>query len=118
MLIVDAHLDLAYNATRGRDPRMTAREQPVVDNEIAAVGLPDLRAGGVDLICATIFCRTAGDGKDGYTTNEQARAQAMSQVNWYQQLETQGELTVHRGAGAAPAMDLPSHPRGRGARAT
>ena len=45
MLIVDAHLDLAYNVRRGRDVTRPALEQPVVDNEIATVGLPDLRAG-------------------------------------------------------------------------
>ena len=47
--IVDAHLDLAYNVARGRDPRMPAKEQPSAHNEIATVGLPDLRAGGVGL---------------------------------------------------------------------
>ena len=46
-MIVDAHFDIAYNVTRGRDPRMPAREQPLADNEIATVGLPDLREGGV-----------------------------------------------------------------------
>src|SRR5438046_4842566 len=94
MRIVDAHLDLAYNATRGRDPRMPAREQPLADNEIATVGLPDLRAGGVDLICATIFCRPAGYGKDGYTSSEEARAQALSQLSWYRQLHDKGEMKI------------------------
>src|SRR5256885_14901148 len=65
MMIVDAHLDLAYNVTRGRDPRMPAKDQPVAHSdvaEIATVGLPDLRAGGIGLICATIFCAPAGYG--------------------------------------------------------
>src|SRR5207237_683989 len=71
-MIVDAHLDLAYNMTRRRDPRVWAKDQPVVQSdvaEIATVGLPDLRAGGVGLICATIFCAPAGCGdRGGYTT--------------------------------------------------
>lgn len=83
-MIVDAHLDLAYNASRGRDPRMPASQQPIVENEIATVGLPDLRAGGVNLICATIFCEPASSSNPrGYTNAEQARTQAISQLNWY-----------------------------------
>src|SRR3954471_18291156 len=87
-LIVDAHLDLAYNVTRGRDPRMAAKDQPLVQSdceEVATVGLPDLRAGGVGLICATIFCYPAGSGDaGGYTNAEEARAQALPQLRWYQ----------------------------------
>jgi membrane dipeptidase len=46
--------------------------------------LPDLRAGGVQLVCATIFCSpgTYG-GRAGYTNSEEARAQALSQLAWY-----------------------------------
>jgi membrane dipeptidase len=84
MYIVDAHLDLAYNVTRGRDPRMPALQQPVADNEIATVGLPDLCAGGVGLVCATIFCSPGSyGGRAGYTNSEEARAQALSQLAWY-----------------------------------
>src|SRR5262245_60358053 len=117
--IADAHLDLAYNVTRGRDPRMPAREQPIADNEIATVGLPDLRAGGVDLICATIFCRPSGYGKDGYTTSEEARGQALWQLDYYERLEKEGELQIYRGRGASP-MRQRLEPRmdGRGADAT
>src|SRR3954447_26659237 len=87
MLIVDAHLDIAFNVTRGRDPRMPAAQQPVVEKEIATVGLPDLRAGGVGLICATIFCYPAGSGDltgGGYTNADEARAQALPQLRWYE----------------------------------
>jgi hypothetical protein len=79
MLIVDAHLDLAYNVDRGRDVTRPAREQPVVDNEVATTGLPDLHAAGVGLICATMFC---SPGK--YKTAEEARAIALNQLAWYQ----------------------------------
>jgi membrane dipeptidase len=83
MLIVDAHLDLAYNVRRGRDVRRAAVEQPIADNEIATVGLPDLRAGNVGLVCATIFCSPAGYGKDGYTNPDEARQQALWQLDVY-----------------------------------
>ena len=42
MNIVDAHLDLSYNALRGRDVLRAAREQPADDEGIPTVGLPDL----------------------------------------------------------------------------
>src|SRR5437764_11144021 len=119
MRMVDAHLDLAYNATRGRDPRMPAREQPLADNEIATVGLPDLRAGGVDLICATIFCRPAGYGRDGYTTSEEARTQALSQLNWYHERNDEGLLhLVQSGTGGPPVSCLEKEGHGRAAHAT
>lgn len=55
-IFFDAHLDLAMNARRGRDIVGPASAQPVVENEIATVGLPDLIAGRVRCVCATIFC--------------------------------------------------------------
>src|SRR4051794_24299305 len=86
MQIVDAHLDLAYNALRGRDVTKPAAQQVVKDNDgTASVGLPDLRAGGVALVCATIFCEPAKGGHAGYTTADQARAQAKAQLGWYQE---------------------------------
>src|SRR5437870_867826 len=97
-MIVDAHLDLAYNVTRGRDVRKQAKDQPVVRSdvdEIATVGLPDLRAGGISLICATIFCAPGGYGdRDGYRTAEEARAQALQQLAWYRQMVDERELRI------------------------
>ena len=52
MLIVDAHLDLAYNALRGRAALRPAIEQQPDEEGIPSVGVPDLHAGGVGLICA------------------------------------------------------------------
>ena len=95
-MIVDAHLDLSYNAVlRGRDVTKPASEQPIADNEIATVGLPDLRAGGVGLICATIFCSPKSYGKkEGYTTAEEAHAQAIKQYEWYQKQWDAEELRL------------------------
>jgi membrane dipeptidase len=111
MLIVDAHLDLAYNALdRGRDVTRPAVEQPMADNEIATVGLPDLHKGGVGLICATIFCAPRK-----YKTADEARALALNQLAWYRRQIDEGRLTFcgtgslpvhsnHRPAARAPAL--------------
>src|SRR3954468_22947577 len=103
MFIVDAHLDIAFNVTRGRDPRMPAAQQPIVEKEIATVGLPDLRAGGVGLICATIFCYPAGSGDaGGYTNADEARAQALPQLKWYQDRIDDGLMRFVRSADDLP----------------
>jgi len=48
MLIVDAHLDLAYNALRGREVLRPAIEQTADSDGIPTVGLPDLHAAASD----------------------------------------------------------------------
>src|SRR5205814_439937 len=72
LFIVDAHLDLAYNAVRGRQVHRPAIEQTPDGEGVPTVGLPDLRKGGVGLICATIFCQPALPDQPGYETPEQA----------------------------------------------
>lgn len=85
MQIVDAHLDLAYNAINGREVTRPAAEQTArFGDGTPSVGLPDLRAGGVGLICATIFCEPAKGEARGYRTAEEARGQALAQLRWYQ----------------------------------
>lgn len=103
MLIVDAHLDLAYNAViRGRDVTRPASEQPPVDNEVATVGLPDLRKGEVGLICATIFCPPRNYKNRGYTTADEARALAMEQLTWYRQRVDEGRMNFVTSRGELP----------------
>ncbi|MCC7351472.1 MAG: membrane dipeptidase [Phycisphaerales bacterium] len=85
MFITDAHLDLAYNALRGRDVTLPAEQQQPDDEGIPTVGLPDLKRGGVELLCGTIFCMPADGNQPGYRTPEEAREQALAQHNWYQQ---------------------------------
>ena len=94
MLIVDAHLDLAYNVTRGRDVTLPALRQPMTEGEIATVGLPDLIAGGVGLICATIFTAPAINGEAGYANAEEARAAALVQLHWYQRQHANGSMRL------------------------
>ena len=98
MLVVDAHLDIAYNATNGRDPRMPADKQPRMGEQIATVGFPDLRAGNVGLVCATIFCEPAEEKRSGYRTAEEARTQALQQLGWYQSTIEQGLLQFVKSA--------------------
>jgi membrane dipeptidase len=108
MLIIDAHLDLAYNALRGRDVLRPAAEQTPDADGIPTVGLPDLRAGGVRLICATIFCEPASGPAPsaGYRTPDEAHAQAMRQLRWYQRqfaLDTMTPVTTPAELAAAVA---------------
>jgi membrane dipeptidase len=104
-LVFDAHLDLAMNACRGRDPLQPAAVQPVVENEIATVGLPDLRAGGVRHLCAAIFCEPSFNGSVGYTDPESAYAMARTQLAVYQQWHAAGEIQVNGLRGDASAID-------------
>jgi membrane dipeptidase len=87
MIIVDAHLDLAYNAGEGRPVHLPARQQKPDADGIPTVGLPDLRAGGVSPVCATIFCEPKYDGKRGYANPDEAYAQAQKQLDWYREQE-------------------------------
>jgi membrane dipeptidase len=106
MKIVDAHLDLAYNALRGRQVLQPAREQKADEEGIPSVGLPDLRAGGVVLLCATIFCEPdLGKGK-GYKTPEEAAEMGWAQMRWYHEqfLSSQMRLIARRGD-IAPLLD-------------
>ena len=109
MFIVDAHLDLAYNVTRGRDVTLPASRQTATHNEIPTVGLPDLRAGGVGLVCATIFCDPALNGQPGYTTADEARAAALVQLDWYRQQQAAGRMRFVTNPQDLPIPDTTSN---------
>jgi membrane dipeptidase len=94
MLIVDAHLDLADNAGRGRPVHLPARQQAADEDGIPTVGLPDLRDGGVGLICATIFCQPRYEDKPGYQTPDEAHAAALTQLRWYQSQQSGGAMRI------------------------
>lgn len=95
-MFIDAHLDLSMNAMMGRDITLPAAQQPARENEIATVGLPDLRAGGVGLICATIFCFPTSEGHAGYSNAEEAHAEALRHFAFYHDLEQRGLLKIVR----------------------
>jgi membrane dipeptidase len=92
MLIVDAHLDLSYNALRGRNVLAPAREQIDDGDGIPTVGLPDLRAGGVGLVCATVFIMPSLEGKPGYRTAEEAHVEGQRHLEWYRQQIRDGKM--------------------------
>ncbi|HEX2971751.1 MAG TPA: membrane dipeptidase, partial [Tepidisphaeraceae bacterium] len=72
-------------------------EQMADEDGTPSVGLPDLRQGGVGVFCATIFCEPAArPGDKGYRSAEQAHAEAVRQLHWYQQLEQAGHLRLVR----------------------
>jgi membrane dipeptidase len=118
MFIADAHLDLAYNATRGRDVLKPATQQPAIDGETATVGMPDLHAGGVGLVCATVFVEPGSAQNHGYRTPDDARAAGLRQMHWYLEWERQGVfrfirtstdvrgIEAHRPGAALPAILL------------
>lgn len=94
MLIVDAHLDLAYNALRGRDVLRPASKQEADAEGTPSVGLPDLRVGSVRLICATVFCAPDSPNERGYRTPDEAHAAAAEQLLWYRQQAHDGQLKI------------------------
>ncbi|MGA2496631.1 MAG: membrane dipeptidase [Tepidisphaeraceae bacterium] len=84
MFIVDAHLDLSYNALRGRDLTLPASQQKPDDEGTPTVGLPDLHAGGVGLVCATIFIEPASrNAAGGYRSADEAHEQSRRHLQWY-----------------------------------
>ncbi len=99
MKIVDAHLDLSYNALLGRDVFAPANGQPTDDGGIPTVGLPDLKRGGVNLICATVFTMPSLDGKPGYVTAEDAYREGIKHLDWYASAEKAGRFTFVRTPG-------------------
>jgi membrane dipeptidase len=105
MMIVDAHLDLSYNAVRGRAVLEAAERQLPDGQGVPSVGLPNLKAGGVGLICATIFCEPADEKYEGYRTPDEARAAGLRQLQWYRDQEARGHFTFVR-----RSADVPEEP--------
>ena len=116
MFIADAHLDLAYNALRGRNILLPAAEQTADEEGIPTVGFPDLRAGGVGLICATIFCQPDSPRSSGYTTPEEAHVMAWQQMQWYQRQLEAGQIEFVTSGMSVPTVQREEH--GRDAHAT
>lgn len=114
MLIVDSHLDLAYNAIEwNRD-----LTQPIAAMRLAEAGMPEkgrglnvvsfeeLRRGGIGLSFVTLCCRLASHGKrfPGVRTQEIAYAKDYGQLAYYRVMEAQGHLRQVRSA-----ADLEAH---------
>ena len=133
MFIVDAHLDLAYNALqKKRDPRrklaeLRAAEAPEFKRGIPTVSFSAMRRAGVGLVFATLFNSPQDDpfpdGSDEderYTTPEEAHRLGMQQVDFYRRLVDEDEslrlvtdkatleevVASHRGERARPLLGL------------
>jgi len=97
MLIVDAHLDIAYNVQEyGRDPLITVEQTRLIDpadhpNGQATISFPQLREAGVELIFATLFALPesapyASPAEKFYRDSEGAHRLAMQQFDYYRRL--------------------------------
>lgn len=111
MLVVDAHLDLAMNALMwNRDLALSAHATREIERAAGmtakgrcagTVGFPDLRAGEIGLVFATVIARkNHGIGSDiDFRTQEIAYAQAQGQLALYRELERQGQIRLIRTRG-------------------
>jgi membrane dipeptidase len=104
MLIIDAHLDLAWNALQwNRDLlrsvyTIRTRENTQVGPGRAAgtVALPEMRQGRVALCFATVLARSTGSAIPhiDFGSPAQAHAVARGQLAYYRALESQGHIRV------------------------
>lgn len=114
MLIVDAHEDIAFNwLAGGRDWRRSAldirrEEAGQADKRragLASTGLPESLAGGVAVICATLFTAPRSRNASAwdslsYSDAQEACALASSQLDYYERLadeHDQVSLVADRG---------------------
>jgi membrane dipeptidase len=113
MFIVDAHLDIAYNALQfGRDPLLSVEQIRTLESGAhphgrATVAFPQLKEAGVGLVFATIFVlpEAAARPDDGqkrmtYHDAQGAHQHGMTQLDYYRRLvdveENQLRLVVDR----------------------
>ena len=102
MLIVDSHMDIAFNALEwNRD--LTQSITPIRESEAGmdrkgrgagVVSFQELRRGGMGLIFVTVHCRLASVGKRfaGVRTQDIAYARAMGELAYYRRMEARGFL--------------------------
>src|SRR5574341_219920 len=104
MLIIDSHLDLAWNALQwNRDLTQsvfTLRTQeagiPGKGRALNTVALPEMRQGRLALSIVTLLARSTGNPKPyiDYASPLQAYAAARGQMAYYRALEQQGDVRV------------------------
>jgi membrane dipeptidase len=113
MLIVDAHLDLAWNALQwNRDLTRPAHSIRTMEGAMAGKGralgtvaLPDLQRGRVALCFSTLLARSTGNhvAHIDYPSPAQSNAVARGQLAYYRALERQGHARVITGRAALAA---------------
>ena len=106
MLIVDGHLDLAWNALQwNRDLQQSVYTIRTQEAGLTGKGrgqntvaLPELRRGRVFLSFATLLARSTSIpvAHVDYRSQAQAFAAAQGQLAWYRALEREGELVIIR----------------------
>jgi membrane dipeptidase len=104
MLIIDAHLDLSWNALQwGRDltrSAYTIRTQenttPGKGRGLGTVAFPELRQGRVALCVATVLARSTGQPAPhiDYAAPAQSYGVARGQLAYYRALESVGEARI------------------------
>lgn len=105
-IIVDAHLDLGYNAVAlGRDLRLPleelrARERQGQVKNTCMVTFPELRRGNVAIVGGSLFVEPAHSpwlaAGEGYHNAEEAYLQARTQLETYRRWSDEGELRFLR----------------------
>ena len=100
MLIVDSHLDIAYNALEwDRDlfqpiTKIREAEAGMVQKGrgLSVVNFEELRRGGIGLMFVTVNCRIASMGKrfSGVRTQDIAYARCMGELAYYRLMESRG----------------------------
>lgn len=102
MLIIDSHLDLAYNGlVWNRDLTQSIRRMRETEagmeqkgRGLNVISFDELRRGEMGLFFVTVCCRVASHGKrfPGVRTQEIAYAHDRGQLAWYRVMERQGHL--------------------------
>ena len=114
MLIIDSHLDLAWNALQwNRDLRCSVHTIRTQENwtsgkgrAMGTVALPELRRGRFALCFATTLARSTGNAVTNmdYPSYTQAYGVAQGQLAYYRMLEREGDVRV-----ITNLTDLDSH---------
>ncbi len=105
-IIVDAHQDIAWNKiTLGRDffasvaeKRVREGANPAHGEGHALVGFPELIAGNVRVVFATVYVAKARPDRTGwgkvYNTPQEAYGQAMEQIAYYAMLAMDPRVSI------------------------
>ena len=104
MYIIDAHLDLAWNAVQwNRNLQQSAYTIRANENQLTGAGrgqgtvaFPEMRRGNIALCFATLLARSTGTPKPNldYSSPLQAYAAAQGQLAYYRALEESGDVRI------------------------
>ena len=98
-MIVDAHLDLAWNMANGRDPRIPSAETrrlEAKESQQCMVSIPDMRDGGIALFFGSIFVMKGVKEGTDHEVDPELVARGKQQVGLYQQLEDESLVRIIR----------------------